>query len=362
MSTNPIQAALVQILQQYPSASNDEIAASIRSSVPGAKTTGASVASMKSRLKKSGGVTLHQPENVDGEGNAIQFTPIQFDLPTFDRYGEANPNETYEEAVERITRRYRALDRMSKRAVNGDIPALIISGPPGLGKSFSVTQALETKIEAVGGMVFNEDTGKEESPFPHEVIRGSISAVGLYIALWNLRDGGVLILDDCDDVFRDETALNLLKAVLDSTPVRRVSWKKRASWLEELGIDDSFDFTGSVIFLTNVDFESAVLKGNREGKHFEALMDRSLYLCLTLRARRDFIIRIRQVADGDDGMLSREFLMTKEQREEILTYIEDNQLKFYTLSLRLVRQIAQCYLADPEDWTNDVETSKMRTT
>ena len=54
--------------------------------------------------------------------------------------------------------------------------------------------------------------------------------------------------------------------------------------------------------------------------------------------------------------------MTDEQREEILTYIEDNQLKFYTLSLRLVRQIAQCYLADPEDWTNDVETSKMRTT
>lgn len=342
---NAVQSAVATILGQHPNASNDEVAAMVRQMVPGAQTTGASVSSIKSRMKKIG----FEPAFLDAEGQPIvQMPTFNGPLPAFDRYGEADPDETEEAAAARITRRYMALERMATRIVSGYIPSLIVSGPPGLGKSFTVMQALE-----------DEEASNEE--FQYDVIRGAITAVGLYIALWNLRDGGVLVLDDCDDVFRDETALNLLKAVLDSNAKRRVSWRKRASWLDELGIEDSFDFGGSVVFLTNVDFEAAVAKGSREGKHFEALMDRSMYLCLTLRARRDFIIRIRQVSDGDEGMLAKDLGLDASQRAEVLDYLEENQTRFYNLSLRLVRQIAQCYLADPDDWKGDVEATKMRT-
>lgn len=344
---NAIQNAVATILGQHPNASNEEVAAMVRQTVPGAQTTAASVSSMKSRMKKIG----FEPAALNAEGDPLALVSIPAfngPLPTFDRYGEADPNETEEEAAKRISRRYMALDRMSQRLVEGYIPSLIVSGPPGLGKSFTVTKALD-------------DKAAEDEEFQYDVIRGAITAVGLYIALWNLREGGVLMLDDCDDVFRDETALNLLKAVLDSGPKRVVSWRKRASWLDELGIEDRFEFKGSVVFLTNVDFEAAVAKGSREGKHFEALMDRSMYLCLTLRARRDFIIRLNQVCAGEDGMLANDMGLNEEQRLEVMGFIEENQTRFYNLSLRLVRQVAQCLLSDPEDWKGDVEATKMRT-
>jgi hypothetical protein len=132
-------------------------------------------------------------------------------------------------------------------------------------------------------------------------VSGSISAVGLYQALWYTRNGGILVLDDVDDVFRDETALNLLKGALDSSPVRTISWRKEARWLDENGIPDRFEFKGHVVFLTNIDFETIIQSGKRDAEHFKALIDRSMYLCLTLRTRRDFMIRIRQVSEGDDG-------------------------------------------------------------
>lgn len=348
-----VQNAVAAVLAENPNATNEEVAEVVRSMIPGAKTSAASVSSIKSRLKSNG----FDPLDPEMEAPSQLAIPS---MPAFDKYGEHDPNESIEDANDRINRRYKAMERMADRVVSGylnedavTVPSLIISGPPGLGKSFTVTEALK---QLDGHMT------EDENPV-FDVISGAITAVGLYIALWNLREGGVLVLDDCDDAFRDETALNLLKAVLDSSPVRRVSWRKRASWLDELGIDNSFDFKGSVIFLTNVDFEAAVASGRRDGKHFEALMDRSMYLCLTLRSRRDFILRIRQVSEGIDGMLQGDpsLALTEEQAAEVLDYVEEHQTRFYTLSLRLVRQVAQCYLADPEQWQDDVEATKMRT-
>lgn len=345
-----VQNAVAAVLAENPNATNEEVAEVVRGMVPGSKTSAASVSSIKSRMRSSG----VDPLDLDADALSVPS------MPTFDKYGEHDPNESVEEASDRIVRRYNAMERMCRRVVNGyldndvgTVPSLIISGPPGLGKSFTVMEALKDL----------EGMETEDGNPVYDVISGAITAVGLYIALWNLRDGGVLVLDDCDDAFRDETALNLLKAVLDSSPVRRVSWRKRASWLDELGIDNSFDFQGSVIFLTNVDFEAAVATGKASAKHFEALMDRSMYLCLTLRSRRDFILRIRQVSEGTDGMLQGDetLALTEEQATEVLDYVEEHQTRFYNLSLRLVRQVAQCYLADSEEWKDDVEATKMRT-
>jgi len=337
-------------MQEHPTADNEQIAAAIREMVPGAKTSAASVSSMKSRMKREGATfdgdsadNLVVPALTASTSSARKPSPIGGG-----RYAEHDPDETLEAAKERISSRYDSFSRMSMRAVNGDIPSLIVSGPPGLGKSHTVSEALKT-------------VNRDERTI--DEVSGTITAVGLYIALWNCREGGVLVLDDCDDVFQDESALNILKAVLDSTPVRRVSWRKRANWLDELEIDDSFDFQGTVIFLTNVDFEAAIASGNRKGKHFEALLDRSMYLSLTLRARRDFMIRIRQVSEGENGMLQADKTLglTEEETEEVLEFVSDNQLRFYNLSLRLVRQVAQCMKFNPENWKDDVRATKMTT-
>jgi DNA polymerase III delta prime subunit len=313
-------------LDRHPRASNDEVAAAVKRAVPGANTTAQSVASIKSRLKTDTRESLPWVGEVEGDAE-----------------------ETEDEARARISLRYSAMERMAVRLAMGQMPSLIISGPPGLGKSYTMRAALK---------MVEDDADKDG-----RVVRwigGAASAVGVYKALWDCHNGGVIVLDDCDDVFRDETSLNLLKVALDSSPERLITWAREAPWMGE-EIPDTFDFQGHVCFITNVDFEAAIDTGRRDAEHFKALIDRSMYLCLTLRTRRDFMIRIRDVAAGPSGMLVQHFGLTAEQSDEVVQFVEDNKERFYNLSLRLCGQIAICMKADPDGWREDVEATKMRT-
>jgi hypothetical protein len=177
----------------------------------------------------------------------------------------------------------------------------------------------------------------------YDTITGSITAVGLYQSLWYLRDGGVLILDDCDAVFNDPDALNILKAVLDTDINHRtVSWRKEANWLNEKGIEKTFNFKGSIVFLTNIDFESAIEGKSKSSEHFKALIDRSNYLSLTLYSLEDFMIRITQVTGGSNGSIVKSGLDEK-SADFILNWVDENKHRFYNLSLRLISQIVEAY-------------------
>ena len=256
----------------------------------------------------------------------------------------AQTTESDEERSKRISTRFSTLDRMATRLVENKIPALIVSGPPGLGKSYT----LETKADQLEG-----------SDKPVTIISGSISAPGLLIALYEHREGGTVVLDDCDDVFRDETTLNLLKAVLDSSAKRVVSYRKMAKWMEDLDIPQTFEFKGSVAFCTNIDFETEIARGNRMATHFKALLDRSSYLTLTLRSKEDYLTRIRQVAVEEK--LLETMGLENEQAEQVMEWVVNNADRCFSLSLRLVMQVAQCIQAEPETWREDAEATQLRT-
>jgi DNA polymerase III delta prime subunit len=361
---NSIQQALAAALEKGMT-DNLEIAKFIRATVPGAMTTPASVSSMKSRMKTAIALGEALPSGSSALAQSLAFES----LPS----GE-DSEESLEDAKKRISLRYRAMERMCKRLVAGGMPSLICSGPPGLGKSFTMLQAIE-ELEAEGKLsnvltagLLDADEANEETEENliekdirlYDVISGSITAVGLYQALWNCRNGGVVALDDIDEVFRDEVCLNLLKAALDSGKKRMLSWRKEASWLAEYGIDKTFEFKGHVVFLTNIDFEAEIAKNGKLAEHFKALIDRSYYLCLTLRTKRDFMIRIRQVAGGAEGMLCKTHGLTVEESDEVLDFITEHQDRFYNLSLRLADQVARMRALDPEGWAEDVEATKMR--
>lgn len=319
-----VSTAIRTVLAQHPQASNEQVALAVRQMVPGASTSAASVASIKSRMKATSNVV------------PLALHGLMVTTPT-----DAEPavEETDEEVDARIATRYATFERMAARVAMGTCRSLIVSGAPGLGKSFTILQALA------------------EADTEHEVIRGSISAVGLYIALWNNREAGrVLVLDDCDAVFQDDVALNLLKAVLETGKRRRVSWKKQAAWLAELGIEDQFDFQGGVVFLSNIPFAKRIATGSPIGKHLEALIDRSLYLSLGVQSEREIVARIRQVAPA----LLADAGLTDDETAEVLDFIAENAGRFHTLSLRLVSQVAELMQADPSNWRDDVRSFKMR--
>lgn len=355
-----IGETIIAYRRAKPSSTPEEITQFVKKHFPGCNTNPASVACTLGKAAKK----YNEPGLNPGR------IMKQDELPTFKPNGHAPDDieETEDQARERINIRYNAMERMAPRCINGQIPSLIVSGPPGVGKSYTVTEALKASgrqrhdgLTNVGGGGPHVIDGLETMGW-YDQIQGTCTAVGLYHALWNMRNGGVLFLDDCDAVFRDEDALNLLKVATDSTRERLLSWRKNATWLDDFEIDKTFDFRGHIIFLTNIDFEEVIRRGHKDSEHFKALIDRAAYLCLTLRTARDFMIRIRDVAGGKNGFLAREpYGLSQDQIKSLMDFVSDNQTRFYNLSLRLVGQIAMMMKADPDDWRRDVTATKMRT-
>ena len=153
--------------------------------------------------------------------------------------------ETEVEAMNRIASRFSVLDEMSKACIQGDIRAMIVSGPPGVGKSHGVNLQMEK------ASMFDKLAGKKVR---FEVVKGAMSGIGLFAILYKYSDSkNVLVFDDCD-IWEDPDALNVLKGALDSGKTRRISWNKDSRILREEGIPNTFNFNGSVIFITNLNF------------------------------------------------------------------------------------------------------------
>ena len=92
--------------------------------------------------------------------------------------------------------------------------------------------------------------------------------------------------------------------------------------------------------------------------HFEALIDRSLYLSLTMRTMEDFLMRLYHVGIEDKVLEANG--LTEEQAQEVMDFVTTNAKNFYGLSIRLLMQIAYCYIDDPANWKFDIEATKMR--
>ena len=229
---------------------------------------------------------------------------------------------------------------------------MIVSGPPGVGKSHGVEQVLDRyeTLEQLGGKK------------THEVIKGAMTPIGLYCLLYKNADKGrVLVLDDCDGILFGELALNLLKGALDSGKRRKINWNADSHKLRNEGVPDSFDFEGSVIFITNLKFD-AMINGGRLGKvkdHLEAILSRCHYLDLTLDTMRDKMLRIKQIVQ--DGMLEK-YGFSEEEKDTVVKFIDDNRAKLREVSLRMVLKIADLYKMAPNDgrWMRLAETTCMK--
>ena len=254
-------------------------------------------------------------------------------------------DETDAQIIERLRDRFDMLTDMTKAVKKGDVRAMIVSGPPGVGKSHGVEQVLERykTLEHLGG---------EKK---YEVVKGAMSALGLYAKLYKMADeGNVIVFDDCDSIFADELSLNILKAALDSKKTRRIHWNTDSHKLRAEGIPDSFQFKASAIFITNLKFDK--VKGKLR-EHLEALESRCHYMDLTIDTDREKMLRIRQVIL--DGMLN-PYQLTEEQKEDIIDFVDINKNRLRELSLRTVLKVADLAKSFPQRWESFAENTVMR--
>ena len=255
--------------------------------------------------------------------------------------------EDDEKRIEEIQERFEILDEMTSALTKSDIRAMIVTGPPGVGKSYGVEEQLSKSS------LFGDMTGAKRK---YEVVKGAMTALGLYAKLYEYSDkGNVLVFDDCDSVLMDDLALNILKAALDSGKKRMIYWNAESHKLNAEGIPNKFEFKGTACFITNIKFEN--VRSKKLQDHLEALQSRCHYLDLTLDTMRDKILRVKQIARKGD--LFQDYKFSKEEEDEIIDFMTENCNKFREVSLRMALKIADLKQISPK-WKALAESTCMK--
>ena len=255
--------------------------------------------------------------------------------------------ETDDEIIERLRERFSILEDMTYAACDGVVRGMVVTGPPGVGKSFGVENVL--KDAGIMKKLSNDSLRR------FGVEKGAATPIGLYQLLYDYSaPGSVLVLDDCDSVLYDELSLNLLKAALDSGKKRTLSWRSESRALANNGVPDTFDFKGSIIFITNVKFERT--RGKLKD-HLDAIMSRCHYLDLTLDTMRDKFLRCKQIVA--DGMLN-EYKFSDEDKTDLMDYIYTNKNKLREMSLRMVLKVADLKKMNATKWKSYAESTCMK--
>ena len=244
----------------------------------------------------------------------------------------ARDQESDESISRRLAERFQVIDMLAEASCLGKIRSLIISGPAGLGKSYTVEQAI-----------------KAYDPDGHKSIiaKGFVRPTGLYLLLHEYRhEGNVIVLDDADSIFSDYDALNLLKTACDTTRERHVHWRAETRMVDADGepVDRQFEYKGTIIFITNKDFDAEIARGGRGAEHFEALVSRSHYVECDMHSVRDYIVRIKQVVGL--GMLRDKGLDSHGERT-VVDFLEAHAGQLRELTLRMALKLADVYLMSP---------------
>lgn len=272
------------------------------------------------------------------ESRGVYHFPNKVDVQTI--------TETDEEISIRIADTYESMEALVSSVASNTVNSLIIAGAAGIGKSHTVNKVLS---EVNHGSEYN-----------FTVHKGYLRATHLFRMLWENRHSGMtIVIDDCDAIFSDETALNILKAALELKPVRRIGWGSEKEFIDEDGetIPRYFDYEGAIIFLTNLPIRELIASGNKNAPHLSALESRSLVLDMKIKTRREYLIKIKQTVNA--GML-RNKGFSKVEETQIMDYIEQHKESFTELSLRMVEKVSALFKANPSNWQKLVQAVCMK--
>jgi hypothetical protein len=199
-----------------------------------------------------------------------------------------------------INTRFGFVEKLVNMVATGVQPSAVITGEGGLGKTYTVTKTLEANgykdisdlAEFQVGSVIN--TRK-----CFTMVKGYSTAKGLYRTLFE-NNKSIIVFDDCDAVLKDPVALNLLKGALDSYGKRIISWNAD---MKDDDLPRSFEFTGRVIFISNMDQE----------KIDQAIRSRSMMIDLSMSLdqkidRMEFIAKSEEFLPEYDSVIKSDSL------------------------------------------------------
>ena len=151
-----------------------------------------------------------------------------------------------------INKRFDFVKQMVDMVASKTVASAIITGQGGLGKSHTVTKALEAQgLQNVTDLADFEVGSVMRASRCYRIVKGFSTAKGLYRTLFEANKM-TLVFDDCDSVLKDPVALNILKGALDSYSERYISWNAD---MKDDELPRTFKFEGSVIFISNMELD-----------------------------------------------------------------------------------------------------------
>lgn len=234
-----------------------------------------------------------------------------------------------------INERFGFIQDMVSMVCKGDQASVIVSGPGGLGKSHTVTKALQANGLKDCTLV-EEPIGARASKKAYRVVKGHATPLGLYRTLYENKDG-VLVFDDCDSVLKDPLSLNLLKGALDSYSKRIISWK--SDRMDE-DLPQVFEFKGRVVFISNLPVNALD----------QAIVTRSMAVDVSMTAKQK-VERMRTIVAEPDFMPE----YTMDQKSDALDLIDVLCDRVKELSLRTLIQVTKIRKSAGDNWKNLAE-------
>lgn len=256
---------------------------------------------------------------------------------------------TDDEILATIIERFEIFWRMIIASTDEGMNALIGSGSAGVGKSYTAEMALEQM--------------KQKKGTKFKIVRGAVSAIGLYQIAYEMRQAGdVIIMDDADRIFDDEDGLNILKSLLDTSLVRKVCWyTDHAMFKGEDGLPHEFDYAGSMIFLTNKNFQEYVdLQKGRYVEHMEALMSRSIYLDLKMHSRREIALWAKHLVLKNKILQAHQIGCTAGQERAAVDWVISNRDNLREISIRTIIKLGRIMKAEPDQWQRVAAVTLLR--
>lgn len=236
-----------------------------------------------------------------------------------------------------INERFQFVSDMVTMLANGAQSSVVVTGPGGLGKSYTVSKTLDTLgFKDVSTLEALEVGARINAKKSFRVIKGYSTPKGLYRLLYENKDG-VLVFDDCDSVLKDPVSLNLLKGALDSYSRRIISW--RADIRDE-DLPTSFEFKGRVVFISNLS----------SSQIDQAIITRSMAVDLSMTTKQK-IERMRHIMESDDFMPDADM----QHKVDAITLVDLLQDDVKELSLRTLIQVVKIRANAGANWRNLAE-------
>jgi hypothetical protein len=236
-----------------------------------------------------------------------------------------------------INERFGFVSDMVTMLANGAQASVVVTGPGGLGKSFTVSKTLNAcGFKDVSTLEDFEVGTVIKSNKAFRVIKGYSTPKGLYRTLYENRDG-VIVFDDCDSVLKDPISLNLLKGALDSYSRRIISWRAD---IKDEDLPTTFEFKGRIVFISNL----------ASTQIDQAIITRSMAVDLSM-TRKQKIERMRHLLDSGEFMPE----FDKGTKTDAMSLIDKLQDKVKELSLRTLIQVTKIRKSAGSNWANLAE-------